>query len=107
MQLFNIAVNFLVNNCGSTVVLCTATQPLLDKIEPKSRALSITAEQQMVPNVRQLFDDLKRVEVYDKTKPGGWTNDEIKKVAEQQLFKLGSVLVVVNTKKTAREIYQH
>lgn len=105
VQLFNTALNFLVNNCGSTVVLCTATQPLLDKIEPKSRALSITAEQQMIPDTKQLFTELKRVEVYDKTKIGGWSNDEIKELAEQQIFKSGSVLVVVNTKKSAHDIY--
>ncbi|MBI4690168.1 MAG: CRISPR-associated helicase Cas3' [Nitrospirae bacterium] len=109
VQLFNVAVNFLVNNCGSTVVLCTATQPLLDidKIDPKlkSRALSITEEQQMVPDVRQLFDDLKRVEVHDHSKTGGWTNDEIRELADKQVLKSGSVLVVVNTKTSARKIY--
>jgi len=108
VQMFNMAITFLVNNCGSAVLLCTATQPLLDKIEPKSRALPITAEQQMVPNARQLFDDLKRVEVYDKTtKVGGWTNEEIKELVGQQVVKSCSVLVVVNTKTSAREIYQH
>lgn len=105
VQLFNTAVNFLVNNCGSTVVLCTATQPLLDKIEPKSRALPITSEQQMIPNTRQLFDDLKRVEVKDKTKAGGWSNDETKELAGQKVVESGSVLVVVNTKTSAREIF--
>ena len=84
----------------------TATQPLLDKIEPKSRALSITTEQQMIPNTRQLFDDLKRVEVKDKTKVGGWSNDEIRELAGQKVVESGSVLVVVNTKTSAREIYQ-
>jgi CRISPR-associated endonuclease/helicase Cas3 len=105
VQLFNIAINFLVNNCASTVVLCTATQPLLDRIEPKSRALHITAEQQMVPNARQLFDDLKRVGVYDKTKVGGWSNEEIKELIGQKVVESGSVLVVVNTKTSARDIY--
>lgn len=105
VQLFNTVVSFLVNNCGSTLVLCTATQPLLDKIEPKSRALSITTEQQMIPDTRQLFDDLKRVEVKDETKVGGWTNDEIKELAGQKVVDSGSVLVVVNTKTSAREIY--
>lgn len=106
VQLFNMAVNFLVSICGSTVVLCTATQPLLDKIEPKSRALPIAAEQQMVPDARQLFDNMKRVEVYDKTKVGGWGNDEVKELAGLQVVKAGSVLVVVNTKTAAREIYE-
>lgn len=106
VQLFNMALNFLVKNCGSTVVLCTATQPLLDKIEPKSRTLFITSEQQMVPNAKLLFDELKRVEVKDKTKVGGWSNDEIKELAGQKVIESGSVLVVVNTKTSAREIYQ-
>ncbi|MBV6467608.1 MAG: CRISPR-associated helicase/endonuclease Cas3 [Candidatus Brocadia sp.] len=105
VQMFNTAVNFLVNNCGSTVVLCTATQPLLDKIEPKSRALPITIEQQMIPNTRQLFDDLKRVKVKDKTKVGGWSYDEIKDLAGKKVAETGSVLVVVNTKTSARETY--
>lgn len=106
VQMFNMAINFLTNNCGSTVVLCTATQPLLDKIEPKSRALPITTEQQMIPNSRQLFDDLKRVEVIDKTKVDGWSNDEIRELANQKVMESGSVLIVVNTKTSAREIYQ-
>jgi len=106
VQLFNTAVNFLVNNCGSTVLLCTATQPLLGKIEPKSRALPFTIEQQMIPNTRQLFNDLKRVKVKDETKVDGWSNDEIKELASQKVGESGSVLVVVNTKTLAREIYQ-
>jgi len=106
VQLFNTAVNFLVNNCSSTVVLCTATQPLLDKIEPQPRALTITAEQQIVSDVKQLSDDLKRVEIYDKRKVGGWNNNEIKELAGQKVVESGSVLIVVNTKTSAREIYQ-
>ncbi|HAJ57044.1 MAG TPA: CRISPR-associated helicase/endonuclease Cas3 [Candidatus Omnitrophica bacterium] len=106
MQLFNVAINFLINNCGSTVVLCTATQPFLDKIEPKSRSLYITAEQQMVSDAKQLFNDLKRVEVKDKTKVGGWSDDEIRELAWQKVIESGSVLVVVNTKTSARKIYQ-
>ncbi|MEK7743937.1 MAG: helicase-related protein, partial [Elusimicrobiota bacterium] len=78
---------------------------LLDKIEPKSRALSITTEQQMIPNTRQLFDDLKRVEVKDETRVGGWSNDEIKELAGRKVIESGSVLLVVNTKTSAREIY--
>lgn len=105
VHMFNVAVNFLVNNCDSTVVLCTATQPLLDKVEPKSRALSITTEQQMIPNAKALFADLKRVETYDKRRLGGWINAEIKALVEQNIDEMGSVLVVVNTKKSAQEIY--
>lgn len=105
IHMFNSAIKFLVNNCGSTVVLCTATQPLLDRIEPKSRALTITKDQQIMPDSRRLFVDLKRVEVLDKRKFGGWTNIEIKELVEQSLKETGSVLVVVNTKRSAQQIY--
>ncbi len=109
IQLFNTSVNFLVNNCGSTVVLCTATQPLfdIDRIDPilKSRSLPNTQDQQIVPDVRKMFDDLKRVEVYDKTKPGGWTTDEIRGLAEKQVLRCSSVLVVVNTKASSQRFY--
>ena len=106
VHLFNVAVDFLVTNCGSSVVLCTATQPLLDKIEKKSRALSITVEQQIISDEKQIFEDLKRVEVHDKTRVTGWNNDEIIELAGQELAESGSVLMVVNTKKSARTLYQ-
>jgi CRISPR-associated endonuclease/helicase Cas3 len=106
IHMFNVAMDFLVNICGSTVVLCTATQPLLDKIEPKSRALSITNKHQIIPHKNRLFARFKRVEVYDQTKVGGWAVGEVAKLAIKQIEKFGSALIVVNTKKTAREVYQ-
>src|SRR3989338_9881390 len=59
VHMFNVALRFLVNNCDSTAVLCTATQPLLDKIEVKERAIEILPEQQMMSDVKGLFRDLK------------------------------------------------
>lgn len=106
VHMFNTAVNFLINNCGSTVVLCTATQPLLDKVEPKSKALNINSGQQMIQNAKQLFINLKRVEVYDERKVGGWTNVEIKELAEHRVLETSSVLVVANTKQSVRDIYE-
>ncbi len=106
VQLFNIAVRFLVKSCGSTVVLCTATQPLLDKITPPQRALQITPEQQMMPDVRKLFQELKRVNVYDYRKNAGWADSDVAKLVKQELDRTGSVLVVVNTKKEAINLFQ-
>jgi CRISPR-associated endonuclease/helicase Cas3 len=33
-HMFNNAVNFLAEQCGASVVLCTATQPLFDRVDP-------------------------------------------------------------------------
>jgi CRISPR-associated endonuclease/helicase Cas3 len=106
VHLFNIAIRFLVHSCGSTIVLCTATQPLLDQVEPEQRALQLTPEQQMMPNVQKLFKELKRVDVFDKRKIGGWTDQEVVELAEQELQETGSVLIIVNTKKAAVNLFQ-
>lgn len=106
VHLFNIAIRFLIQTCGSTVVLCTATQPLLDKVEPASRALQITPELQMTPDIQRLFEELKRVEVYDRRKPGGWTVDEVAELTKEELAETKSVLIIVNTKKAAVDLFQ-
>ncbi len=106
VHLFNNAINFLVEQCNSTVVLCTATQPLLHEVSAKSGAIRLRPRHEIVRDVRQLFADLKRVEVCDRRKPGGWAYAEIAQLALDELDRVGSCLVIVNTKDAAREIFQ-
>jgi CRISPR-associated endonuclease/helicase Cas3 len=56
--------------------------------------------------VQQLFDSLKRVEVRDGRKPGGWSYDEVAALALSELTRAGSCLVIVNTKDAARQVFQ-
>lgn len=106
VHLFNNAINFLVEQCGSTVVLCTATQPLLDQVNVEKGALRIPAGNELMPDVKKLFDELKRVEVKNRRKPGGWTNDEIAALAMEETRRAGSCLVIVNTKNAAQALYR-
>ena len=106
VYLFNVGVRFLLKACGSTVILCTATQPLLNSELLGKRALPIGLDQQMMPDVRKLFEDLKRVEIFDRCKIGGWTNQEVVGLVEEELKETGSVLVIVNTKKSAATLFQ-
>ncbi len=109
VHMFNLALRFLVQTCGATVVLCTATQPLLDKIDPIQRALMITPEQHIIPDAKQLFDDfksLRTIHVHDSRKTEGWSDEDAAELAEQELQSRGSMLIVVNTKKNARSLYQ-
>ena len=106
VHMFNNAMTFLVRNCGSTVVLGTATQPLLNHVEKRLGALDIAPEQEIMPNVGQLFADLKRVEIVDDRKSGGWTSSEVADLAANELESNGSVLLIVNTKKAAQELYE-
>ena len=43
VHMFNNAMNFLVRKCGSSVVLCTATQPLLNNVDKRLGALSVSS----------------------------------------------------------------
>ena len=106
VYLFNNAINFLVHHCGSTVVLCTATQPLLDKVDANQGALKLSPNSELMPDVRSLFADLKRVEVKNQHKPGGWTQEEVATLAQEETRDTDSCLVIVNTKKAAQAVYR-
>lgn len=105
VHLFNNAVNFLVDQCHSTVVLCTATQPLLDTVNPEKGAIRIPSGNELMPDVRRLFTELKRVDVVYRRKPGGWTNEDIAALAINEADRVGSCLVIVNTKASALALY--
>ncbi len=106
VHLFNNALNFLVNHCESAVVLCTATQPLLGAVNKKKGSLALSEENELMPNVRKLFADLKRVHVHDLRKSPGWSHSEIAILAVEQVRTSGNCLVVANTKKAARIILE-
>lgn len=105
VHLFNNAINFLVEQCGSTVVLCTATQPLLDKVAPEKGAIRLAEKRDLIFNVDALFEKLKRVEVRDERKPGGWSLDEIAGLAADQFHHESNCLVITNTKASAKKIF--
>lgn len=106
VHLFNNAMNFLADHCQTTVVLCTATQPLLDKVDANKGAVRLKSDSELMPDVRGLFDSLKRVEVVNLRKPGGWRRSEVMDLAVEQVEAAGSCLVIVNTKKAAQALYE-
>ncbi|MGZ5055640.1 MAG: CRISPR-associated helicase Cas3' [Methylobacter sp.] len=106
-HLFCNALNFLTAYTKTTAVLCTATQPLLDKLKsPEKGQLLIPKDNELIDDKRQLFDDLKRVEISNKTKPEGWSKDEISALALSEFKDKGNCLVVVNTKAWAQALYR-
>jgi len=106
VHMFNNAMNFLVEQCGTTVVLCTATQPLLGQVDVAKGAIQITGTSEIMPDVANLFVDLARVEVVDRRKAGGWNDEDVADFALQEVRTNRSCLVVVNTKAAARLLYQ-
>lgn len=106
VHLFNSALNFLVDHCGASVLLSSATQPLLQRVDPTKGTIRIESGHELVQDVEGLFQALKRVEVIDHRKPGGWTDEELATLAVAQVDATGSCLIVTNTKGAARRLYR-
>lgn len=106
VHLFNLALRFLTKSCNTSALLCTATQPLLDQVNPEERRLTIHAENEIVPNTKEMFRILRRVRVKDFTKVGGWSNEEIANLINEEAASHKTVLAVVNTKQVAADIYR-
>lgn len=106
IHLFNNSLNYLATHCRTTAVLCTATQPLLHKVKNAEKGrLRLVDGNELMPNVSRLFEELKRVEILDKTKPLGWSLDEITNLAIEEVMAKQSCLIIVNTKNWAQALF--
>jgi len=106
VHLFNNAINFLREQSGSSVLLCTATQPLLANVDASKGAVRLSENPDLIPGIHSLFAALRRTVVHDRRKPGGWSHTEAAKLAIEKAERAGSCLFVVNTKGEARSIYK-
>lgn len=107
VHLFCNALQFFVDHAKTTALLCTATQPLLNDLKNADKGqLNIPPENELVPDVKTLFDKLRRVTIQNRCRPKGWSADEIAGLALAELGEKESCLVVVNTKNWARQLYE-
>ena len=100
--LFTWALSFLRQSTNVSILLCTATQPGLDKLE-SDYALPLSKDNEIVPDVTGHLEDLQRVDLIDETKSTGWTLDQVAEFIEKTNEK--SILSVVNTKSQAQKLY--
>ena len=111
VHLFCNVLNWLKQFGKSSAVLCTATQPLLDKLsKPEFGELKMAENPEIMGEskaLNQLFDELSRVEIHYQNKAGGWSVDEAGAFLLEQFQTASSCLFIVNTKQWARELYQY
>lgn len=122
VHLFCNVLNWLTAFGKSTVVLCTATQPLLGESGlqnfPEGKRESIAARGLLkLPahaeimgtdeQREELYKKLSRVEIRFNEKAGGWNVEEAGAFLLEQFQTTPSCLFIVNTKKWAQELYQY
>ena len=99
LSLFNLAINFLSNICGATVVLCSATQPCMEAAaHPIEGSLK-----DLVPYDPVLWAPFRRAQIVDA---GHRRLDEIPEFTQSILWHTTSLLVICNTKRQAGFLYQ-
>jgi len=110
VHLFANSLNFFKRHTRTTSILCTATQPLLHQLERPARGqIELSENPELmgaVDQVAQLFDVLERVEILPRLTAEGWSLEQIVDLIIEQFEKTKSVLVIVNTKAWAQQLYQ-
>lgn len=100
IYMFNMMMNFLSYFCNTTVVLCSATQPLLNEVEKR---ILYSEPKNMVSNIEELEQSFKRVEIEDRTKQGGYDTNELAEFILSNLQE--NMLIILNTKSAVRKLY--
>ena len=107
LHIFNAALNYLAQACGSTIVLSSATQPQLDRIPKEFGALNLSIPPELVVDPAEKFRQLKRVTVEYVDGFASRKSAELADFALQQVREYGSTLLIVNTKSHARKLFEY
>lgn len=101
IHLFNEAVSFLSKILNTTILLCTATQPRIANTERKN--LLLAENPNLIENTEEAFRKLKRTQaVMEKAK----TSEEFIKFVLEKSEENNNCLVIVNTRKQARQLFE-
>ena len=102
VHLFNTMMNFLCYVCNTTIILCTATQPMLEKVE---HPIHLSEPKIMIQNLEERYLAFQRVHIYKGGDTLGVTSEQAGQFLYEKIREFQSILMIVNTKKTAETIY--
>lgn len=102
INLFNTMINFLHKCCNTTVILCTATQPLFEKTQ---RKLIYSNQESIIVNELKYHDAFKRVTLEDcisncSCMDSRDITDFIERIFDRNL------LIILNTKQAVKKLYE-
>ncbi len=103
IHLFNQAINFFYYFGKCSVLLCTATQPLLDKVD---RPVKLSINSELISDTTDAFQKMKRTKIIDITNQRGYSMEELRDFILKKLEDAGSCLVILNTKNDAADLFQ-
>ncbi|MDR2033370.1 MAG: CRISPR-associated helicase Cas3' [Helicobacteraceae bacterium] len=99
ISLFNEAVNYLYTFAGSSIMLCTATQPPLNECQHPIRATPTNV-------IGNVLSPPKRVEIQKRIIDGGHSMEQLRDFVSEELDSSLNCLVILNTKKDAIKLYK-
>lgn len=102
VYMFNEMMNFLTDYCNTTIILCTATQPLLEKVAYPIHLSKPTEIVQMPVNYQE---DFQRVHLVNACKRGGFSMQDLADFIYQKTKTAKNILIIVNTKAEALDLY--
>ena len=102
LKLFNVAMNFLAHFCGTAIVLCSATQPLLDELND----YQILPPKSIISDEGKYNTAFKRVQIVDHINGNGFSVEEAASFILEQAHGVKSILAIVNTKPVARKVFE-
>lgn len=103
IAMFNMAINFLSTCCNATVVLSSATQPCLEKLD---WSVKFANQPDMVKLDKQQMEVFERAEITDRTDPYGMDMGTWADFCRSLMEERESLLVICNTRREARELFE-
>lgn len=103
VNLLSLAINFLTQVCGAAVVLCSATQPVMDEV--KFPVISDENES-ITGDFSRDFEVFRRTDIISKIDPYGWDYDEAADFCAEKFRASGDLLLIVNTKSSALAMFE-
>lgn len=103
VNMFSLAVNFLSQICCAAVVLCSATQPVMNET---AYPIIMDEKSSMTGDFTEDFEVFHRTDIISEADAYGMTYDEAAEYSIGRFKEAGDLLVIVNTKSAALAMYE-